>query len=151
MGNCWGAGLSPEHHGIYGILVTRWAYIRDFLHCPLACAWGSRRPWMAWKGHQLFRSCFIPLGIPVCLCLIFLSLSRLEPPAGMSYSAANSDQGRKWMWSLSLPLGGRRGPEFGLMFSISNSRALVKPQRRWCYHRSKLIVSCVPQMWDPEA
>lgn len=64
---------------------------------------------MGWKGHQLFRSCFIPLGIPVCLCLIFLSLSRLEPPEGMSHSAANSDQGRKWMWSLSLPLGGGGG------------------------------------------
>lgn len=43
------------------------------------------------------------------------------------------------------------GLELVLMFSISNDRASVKPQRRRCYHRSKLIVSHVPQMWDPEA
>lgn len=47
--------------------------------------------------------------------------------------------------------GGMRGLEFGLMVSISNNRALGKPQRRRCYHRSKLIVSSVLQMWDPDA
>lgn len=44
---------------------------------------------------------------------------------------------------------GRRGLEFGLMFSISNNRALVKPQATVL----PLLKadSRVPQMWDPKA
>ena len=40
----------------YGIATTRWAYIRDFLHYHLSCAWGSRRTRMGPEGHQFFRS-----------------------------------------------------------------------------------------------
>lgn len=37
---------------------------------------------------------------------IHLNLPKLEPRAGLSRSGASSDQGRKWMWSLRLPLEG---------------------------------------------
>lgn len=60
---------------------------------------------MAWEGASSLQvHASFPSASPSVSAFILLSLSQLEPPAGMSHSAANSDQGRKWMWSLSLPL-----------------------------------------------
>lgn len=151
VGKMSGELTIPTASSHYGIVATRWAYIRDFLPCPLACAWGSRGARMGREGHQFFRSMLHSPWHPHSS----LSLSSASPGWGHYQQAspvlqpvltkAGNGCGASACYC------GEEGLEFGLMFSIHNNRALVKPQRRRCYRCSKLIVRRVAQMWDPKA
>lgn len=106
-----GSEAVPRESQRHGIMATRWAYNSDLSHRPLACVWAARR--MKWEGasalqvHAWFR--LVPLlSLPLSSSASPNWSHWQEPPADLSCSAANSDQGRKWMWSLSLT-GGRRG------------------------------------------
>ena len=153
LGERWlGSWPSLQHHG------TTALWPRGGLTSGTSCT----IPWhvlgvpggLGWDGRGIssLGPCFIPLGIPIRLCLYppqplpaGATISRHVPFCSQFWPRQEMDVEPQ---SATV---GRRGLEFGLVFSISNNRALVKPQRRRCYHCSKLIVSRVPQMWDPKA
>ena len=152
----WGRWLgslpSPQHHRTMALwprggltsgtsCTVRW----HVPGVPGGLGWGGR-------GHQFFRS---------------LLHSPWHPHSSLSLSSSASpgwshhQQARPVLQPVLTKAGngcgasachcGEERLEFGLMFSIRNNRALVKPQRRRCYRCSKLIVRRVAQMWDPKA
>lgn len=153
MGNGWAAGLSPEHHSIKGVRATKWAYGTDLPHAPSASARGSRRTWVGWEGASALQ---VHTSLPLPhLCLY------APQPLRAGATGRSHQQARPVLLPIPTKTGNgcgasachwqEAGLELGLMFSITTDRASVKPQRLRCYHPSKLIVSHVSQMWDPEA